>query len=96
MGFQSSPNPAQALGSGEMALDRVIRKPELLQITGVSIATIYRWIGEGHFPAPIRLGPNSTGWRESAIRQWLETREPTESRQFRPPGGGPEAGAGAR
>lgn len=60
-------------------LDRIIRKPELLQITGVSIATIYRWIADGHFPAPVKLGPNASGWRESAIREWLETREPIAS-----------------
>jgi prophage regulatory protein len=59
-------------------MDRIIRKPELLQITGVSIATIYRWIGEGHFPAPVRLGANSTGWHQSAIREWIESREPIE------------------
>jgi prophage regulatory protein len=64
-----------------MTLDRVIRKPELLEITGVSTATIYRWIGEGHFPAPIKLGPNSTGWRESAVQAWLESREPVEVRR---------------
>lgn len=60
-------------------MDRIIRKPELLQITGVSIATIYRWIADGHFPAPVRLGPNATGWRESAIQEWLESREPIAS-----------------
>ncbi len=58
-----------------MELDRIIRKPELLRITGVSIATIYRWVGDGSFPAPVKLGPNATGWRESAVRQWLESRE---------------------
>lgn len=55
-------------------MDRIIRKPELLQITGVSIATIYRWISDDLFPAPLKLGPNATGWRESAVREWLESR----------------------
>jgi prophage regulatory protein len=61
-----------------MELDRIIRKPELLRITGVSIATVYRWVGDGSFPAPVKLGPNSTGWRESAVREWLDSREPVE------------------
>lgn len=56
-------------------MDRIIRKDELLRITGVSIATIYRWIGEGNFPAPVKLGPNSTGWRESDVEAWLDSRE---------------------
>jgi prophage regulatory protein len=59
-------------------MDRIIRKPELLQITGVSSATVYRWIGEKSFPAPVRLGPNSTGWRESEVEEWLESRQPVQ------------------
>jgi len=27
-------------------------------------------------PRPVKLGPNSVGWRESAIREWLDSREP--------------------
>ena len=59
-----------------MGLDRILRNPEILQITGVSNATIWRWIKDETFPAPVRLGPNSVGWRESAIREWLKSREP--------------------
>jgi prophage regulatory protein len=61
----------------EMGLDRILRKPELLEVVGVSIATVYRWVGDGSFPAPVKLGPNSTGWRESAVREWLDSRERT-------------------
>jgi prophage regulatory protein len=58
-----------------MRLDPIIRKSELLAITGVSIATVYRWIGAGEFPPPVKLGSNSVGWRESEVREWLESRE---------------------
>lgn len=64
-----------------MGLDRMLRNPEVLELTGVSNATLYRWIKEGHFPAPVKLGPNSVGWRESALQEWLDSREPA---------GGPE------
>ena len=67
------------LVGGHRHMDRIIRKPELLEITGVSIASIYRWVGEGRFPAPVRLGPNSSGWRESEVEAWLETREPVQA-----------------
>ena len=56
--------------------DRIIRKPELLAITGVSAATIYRWIAEGSFPRPVRLGSNSSGWRASHVQDWLDSRMP--------------------
>ena len=28
----------------------------------VSPATIWRWVAEGTFPAPFKLGPNTTVW----------------------------------
>ncbi len=37
--------------------------------------TLYRWIKDGRFPKPIRLGPNSVAWRWSAIEAWLAARE---------------------
>jgi prophage regulatory protein len=58
-----------------MGTDRIIRRAELLRITGVSVASIYRWVGSGTFPAPMKLGPNATGWLESEVVAWLESRE---------------------
>lgn len=78
------------------SLDRVIRKPELLRITGVSIATIYRWIGEGNFPAPVKLGPNSTGWRESDVRAWLDSRELVGAPASAEPNESPNVGSQGR
>jgi len=57
----------------------MLRIAEVLRTTGVSTATLYRWIKDGTFPAPVRLGTNSVGWRESEIRDWLESREPVGS-----------------
>ena len=59
-----------------LGLDRVIRKPELLEILGVSSASLHRWIADGRFPRAIKLGPNSVGWRVSEVQDWLATREP--------------------
>jgi prophage regulatory protein len=58
------------------SLDRIVRLPELLQLIGVSTASLYRWIGEGCFPAAIRLGKNSVGWKASAVQAWIDSREP--------------------
>lgn len=62
-----------------MGTDRVIRRAELLRITGVSAASVYRWVASGTFPAPRRLGPNATGWLESEVVAWLQSREPAEA-----------------
>lgn len=54
---------------------RIVRKPEVLALIGVSSASLHRWVNEGRFPSPVKLGPNSVGWRESDLRDWLESRE---------------------
>lgn len=77
----------RAMGSeGEPAvtrLDRILRLPELQQTTGVSRATLYRWIEAGQFPPPVQLGPNSVGWRASAVQVWIERLPPAGSEPTR-------------
>lgn len=29
----------------------------------VSVPTVWRWVQEGHYPRPIKLGPACTRWR---------------------------------
>lgn len=53
---------------------RIIRKPELLSIVGLSDATIWRQERDGRFPRRIRLGGNSVGWIESEVADWLAER----------------------
>jgi prophage regulatory protein len=61
-----------------MELDRFISKKELRTLVLYSPAHIDRLEKAGLFPKRVRLGnyPNSrVGWRESAIRKWMEERE---------------------
>lgn len=37
----------------------------------VSPATIWRWVAEGTFPAPFKLGPNTTVWDLDQIEAYL-------------------------
>ena len=58
-------------------MERMLRLPEILEITGVSTATIWRWVNSGDFPAPVKLGglrTRSIGWRLSEVQEWLDTR----------------------
>jgi prophage regulatory protein len=55
-----------------MAMDRIVRMPELRAVTGLSSATIYRLIAKGAFPQAVVLGANSRGWRASAVASWLD------------------------
>ena len=59
-------------------LERMVRQPEVLEVTGVSAATIWRWVNSGDFPAPVKLGGpggRSIGWREGEVREWLDSRQ---------------------
>lgn len=55
-------------------LDRVIRKPEVLNAVGLSDCTVWRMERTGKFPKRIKLGPQSVGWFESEIVGWLNER----------------------
>jgi predicted DNA-binding transcriptional regulator AlpA len=42
--------------------------------TGRSTAALKRDARAGRFPAPIELGPNRIGWRNSEIQSWIASR----------------------
>ena len=47
--------------------DRILRRKDVLCKLAISSATLHRRIKEGIIPPPLRLGPNSVGWRASWI-----------------------------
>ncbi len=48
--------------------DRVLTKKDVLAMfAGIANSTLYSWIQQGSFPAPIRIGPNRVGWLQSEI-----------------------------
>jgi prophage regulatory protein len=55
--------------------DRIIRRKAVLAKLSISSATLHRRIKDGTIPPPLRLGPNSVGWRESWIDNVIESFE---------------------
>ena len=53
---------------------KILRRPAVEAITGLSRSTIYQNMQAGEFPKPIRLGAKAVGWVESEIVDWIETR----------------------
>ena len=49
----------------------ILRRPDVEAVTGRSRSTIYKWMDEGSFPKPVKLGPRAVGWREADINDWL-------------------------
>ncbi len=38
----------------------------------VAPVTIWRWVKQGHFPKPYKLGPRTTVWSATEIDTWIE------------------------
>ena len=50
---------------------RFIRLPQVLEMTGLSTSTIYRWMTDGTFPKQIQLGSRSVVWNERDVIDWM-------------------------
>lgn len=51
--------------------DRILRLNAVLDRTGLSRSTLYRKVQTGTFPKQVRIATRCTGWRESAIADWM-------------------------
>ena len=51
--------------------DRILRLKAVLERTGLSRSTMYRKMQNGTFPQNVRISTRCTGWRESAVNEWL-------------------------
>lgn len=51
--------------------DRILRRPEVEQMTGLSRSEIYRRIALGVFPKARKLGSNAVGWLLSEIQAYI-------------------------
>jgi len=48
----------------------LIRISEVCRLVGVCRSTIYRWVSEGSFPQPVRIGDRAVRWRIEDIEAW--------------------------
>jgi prophage regulatory protein len=53
---------------------KILRRAEVEQATGLPRATIYDKIAKGMFPRPIKLGQRSVGCLETEIIAWQRAR----------------------
>jgi len=63
----------------DLSKERIIRKPELLERTGLSDTTIWRLERKGMFPERLRIGGNAVGWLASEFESWLAERAETRN-----------------
>jgi prophage regulatory protein len=49
-----------------------VRLPQVLTVIPVSKSSWWAGVKAGKFPQPVKLGPNTTAWKVSDIRNLLE------------------------
>jgi len=54
--------------------DRIIRKDEMLHMTGLSETGAYRQEQKGDFPKRVKIAERSVGWIFSEVQQWIRDR----------------------
>ena len=54
--------------------NQMLKLPAVMQATALSRSSIYEFIKQGKFPAPIKLSERAVGWLASEIEGWLEQR----------------------
>lgn len=71
-----SPKRGQGINAGEPAAlaIRILRLPEVCQVTGLKRAMIYRLQQRKSFPQSIKLTDHAVGWIDAEVRAWLEQR----------------------
>ena len=53
-------------------MKKLVRLPEVLEVTGLSKPTIYRMIAEKRFPKQKRIGLRAVAWLAQDIDRWQE------------------------
>ncbi|MET3717336.1 AlpA family transcriptional regulator [Pseudomonas sp. PvP001] len=53
---------------------RVMRLKDVIDTTGLSRSTVYKYIADGIFPRPVTLGDRCVGWVDSEVYDWLLAR----------------------
>lgn len=53
---------------------RLLRLPEVIQLTGLGRSAIYDRMGRGDFPKSVPLTSTCRAWVESEVRAWIAAR----------------------
>lgn len=53
---------------------QLYRLPAVISLVGLSRSSIYRLMGNGAFPVPVKLGQRAVAWRAADVHAWIESR----------------------
>ena len=55
--------------------DRLIKLQDVMAITAMSRASVFRRIRDASFPKGVQVGPRAVRWRESEVQRWIAERK---------------------
>ena len=64
-------------------VDQMLRRKEVVQITGMSHSTIHRRMNAGEFPKAKVIGPNAVRWLKSEVEEWMHNKKTNEGQPRR-------------
>ncbi len=62
------------LPAGRRSSDRLLRLPEVKQLTGLGRSAIYQQMQFGTFPHSVKVGSRVAAWSEAAVQAWISHR----------------------
>jgi prophage regulatory protein len=60
--------------AGEAIGTRLMKRPEVESLTGLSRSAIYDLMTRGLFPKPVKLGPKSVAWVSREVEKFISDR----------------------
>jgi len=54
-------------------MDKLIRLPRVMELTGIAKSTVWKWVSEGKLPQPKKLSKRVSVWKESEIMAYIES-----------------------
>ena len=51
---------------------KLLKLKDVIAMTSLSKASVYRQMKDGKFPASVKIGPRSVAWVSSEIESWIE------------------------
>lgn len=64
---------------------KLLRLKTVMENTGLARSTIYKYMKQGNFPAPVPLGGRAVAWLDSEIEGWIGERLGCRGGQTIPP-----------
>jgi len=50
---------------------KLIKLKTVMDCTGLARSTVYKFIAEGRFPKPVKLGARMVAWVEEEVEDWI-------------------------